>query len=224
MPRLVVSEKTLELNICAEILWRIRWLLRSRAAFWIGMKQDQEARNGLDELISNLPAGMHLALQSKSPRSWPPNQVPYRFTINDKQHDNLLRLASHRPDAVYYVFPHYNTFTKMRADSPVLLRDTYFLKVEDLRTSPRSTNRLGTHLVESRPPFALVHSSLREAKLTPALDAMRDLFGEERSSLESTLIPHIGLKEWLEELIREAQGNRRAVGQRLRGFSTFCIG
>jgi len=223
MSPLLVSEKTLELNICAEILSLIRSLSGCHGAFWIGMKQDQEAKNGLDELISNLPAGMHLALQFKAPRSRSPNHVPYRFTINDRQNDNLLRLATGRPDAAYYVFPHYNTFTRMRSNSPNLLSDTYFLRVDDLRNLSHSTNRLGTHLVETNPPIALVHSEPSTVKLTVASDMLKSLLGKEKSVLQAILVPHTWLKEWLEGLIREAEGNRRAVGQRLRGFSTFCI-
>lgn len=223
MSPLIVSEKTLELNICAEILSLIRSLPNCHAAFWIGMKQDQEARNGLDELISNLPDGMHLALQFKSPRSRPSNQMPYKFTINDKQNSSLLRLATHRPDAVYYVFPQYNTFTRMRSNSPILLSDTHFLRVEDLRMLPLSTNKLGTHVVETSPPVALIHSQLTEAKLTLASDTLRNILGKEKPALQESLIPHTRLKEWLEELIRKAEGNRRVVGQQLRGFSTFCI-
>ena len=60
MSPLRVSEKTLELNICAEILQNIRQIRGCDRAFWIGMKQDQEAGLGLDELINNVPAGMHL--------------------------------------------------------------------------------------------------------------------------------------------------------------------
>jgi len=41
MPRLQVSEKTLEINICAEILLRI--CRRYSGAFWIGMKQKQKS-------------------------------------------------------------------------------------------------------------------------------------------------------------------------------------
>ncbi len=158
MARLRISEKTLELNICAEVLQYIRHVPGCSQSFWIGMKQDQEARLGLDELIHNVPAGMHLALQFKAPNSEPQNQVPYRFTINDRQNRNLMRLASIRPDAAYYVFPHYNSFTKMRTDSPALLQDTWLLKVYDLRNLPVSTNRQGTHSVRTTPPSALVRS------------------------------------------------------------------
>lgn len=159
MSPLRVSEKTLELNICAEVLYVIRQIPGCHGGFWIGMKQQQEARLGIDELIRNIPAGMHLALQFKAPRSEPRDQIPYRFTINDKQNNNLLRLASSRPEAVYYIFPHYNTFTKMHSDSPTLLRDTWLLRVDDLRGLSNSANKLGTHMVETNPPIQAVQKA-----------------------------------------------------------------
>lgn len=223
MSPLRVSEKTLELNICAEVLTEIRSYQGCDKAFWIGMKQQQEARNGLDELISHLPAGLHLALQFKAPRSEPRDHIPYRFTINDKQNTNLLRLANRRPEAVLYVFPHYNTFTRMRSNSPHLLTDTYVLKVDDLRWLPLSTNKLGTHYVETDPPLAVIRSEPTNAKLLSIYPVLKDIFGRERDELTNMLISHQVVKEWLSELISEAKGNRLVIGQRLRGFSTFCI-
>lgn len=213
----------MELNICAEVLHFIRQIPGCSGAFWIGMKQDQEARLGIDELIHNLPTGMHLALQFKAPRSEPPNQIPYRFTINDRQNNNLLRLATSRPEAVYYIFPHYNTFIKMRSDSPTLVRDTWLLKVNDLRGLPNSVNRLGTHVVETEPPATLVHSELMNRKIVNVSETLENIFGKGYAALEGTLISHTLLKEWLGALIYEAEGNKRAIGQRLRGFSTFCV-
>ena len=198
-----------------EVLQIIRQIPRCDRAFWIGMKQDQEARLGLDELIHNVPAGMHLALQFKAPKSEPRDQIPYRFTINDRQNNNLLRLANSHPDAVYYMFPHYNTFTRMRSYSPNLLRDTYLVKVYDLRHMPPSSNRLGTHKVETNPPIAVIESEKVEVKLTLARAIFENLLGERRYKFKDILISH--------ESINEAQGNRRMLGQRLRGFSTFCI-
>ena len=223
MSPLRVSEKTLELNVGAEILRVIRLFPGCRGAFWIGMKQDQEARLGIDELIHNVPSGIHFALQFKAPRAEPPNYTPYRFTINDRQNNNLLRLAIIRPQAVHYIFPHYNTFTKMRSDSPDLLRDSWLLNVYDLWNLPSSTNRLGTHTIESDPPFALVYSEPMRLEIVNAFKALKNLFSKGYAELESTLIRHSDLRDWLRALIEEARGNKRAVGQRLRGFSTFCI-
>lgn len=223
MSPLRVSEKTLELNVCAETLIQIRSYPGCSRAFWIGMKQSQEAKNGLDELIHNLPISMHLALQFKAPKSEPRDQLPYRYTINDRQNSSLLRLAMNRPEAVYYVLAHYNTFTRMRLNSPNLLRDTYLLKVYDLRGLPASRNKLGTHKVETNPPFALVESEPIELKLVSASDLLGSVLGSESRELKDTLISHELLKEWLSGLITEAKGDKRVIGQRLRGFSTFCI-
>jgi hypothetical protein len=218
-----VSEKTLELNICAEVLQLIRQMPGCSRAFWIGMKQDQEAKLGIDELIHNLPAGMHLALQFKAPRSEPRDQIPYRFTINDKQNGNLLRLAGHRPNAVYYILPHYNTFIKMRNDAPVLGRDSWLLKVYDLRALPPSTNRQGTHKVETNPPTALVNSDPMEVKIASVSETIGSIFDRGFTELEGILLSHGIIKDWLAELIDEAYGNKLVIGQRLRGFSTFCV-
>lgn len=223
MPRLRVSEKTLELNICAEMLHAIRQFPGCDRAFWIGMKQDQEARLGVDELIHNVPMGMHLALQFKAPKSEPRDQVPYRFTINDRQNSNLLRLAGGHPDGVYYVFPHYNTFTRMRSCSPNLLGDTYCVKVDDLRGMPRSLNRHGTHKVSTNPPVAVVESDRVEVTLAPVGKILAKLLGKGGHTVKDVLIGHEPLRDWLRGLIEEAEGNKRVVGQRLRGFSTFCV-
>ena len=223
MSPLRVSEKTLELNICAEVLHAIRQIPGCNRAFWIGMKQDQEARLGIDELIHNLPTGMHLALQFKAPRSEPRDQIPYMFTINDRQNNSLLRLANNRPEAVYYIFPHYNSFAKMRLDSPTLLRDTWSLKINDLQGLPASTKRQGTHVVRTNPPTAFVRSEPIEKKIRSAIEIIEIILREGQTTLESILISHALLKQWLVDLIVEAEGNKLVVGQRLRGFSTFCI-
>lgn len=223
MSPLRVSEKTLELNICAEILASIRSLPGCSGAFWIGMKQQQEARNGIDELIQNIPNGMHLALQFKAPRSEPRDQIPYRFTINDRQNKNLLRLASRHPNAVYYLFPHYNTFTKMHSDSPILLRDTWALRVNDLMGLPRSMNSQGTHTVETTPPNAYVHSELKKYDIHKVSELIEDISQRSTAQLSEILISHSFLKEWLGELVEETESNKLVIGQRLRGFSTFCI-
>lgn len=223
MSPLRVSEKTLELNICAELLASIRSFCGCSGAFWIGMKQQQEAKLGIDELIQNIPNGMHLALQFKAPRSEPRDQIPYRFTINDRQNSNLLRLAINHPESVYYIFPHYNTFSKMRTDSPLLLSDTWLLKVHDLRGLPHSSNRQGTHMVETYPPIAHVYSDLMGFKIIRVVDFIEEFFRRGLPELSEILISHTVLKGWLGELIEEAQGNKLVVGQRLRGFSTFCI-
>jgi len=224
MRRLQVSEKTLELNVCAELLYLIRSLQGCQQTFWFGMKQDQEFRNGIDELMLNMPEGRHLALQFKAPWGTRPNQSPYRFTINDRQNRNLLRLSYNKPDSVFYILPHYNTFTKICSHSPVLLQDTYLLKVEDLRSLHTDQNQQGTHKIETEPPLAYIYSDPFEVKLANLSETLGSLLSSEKDQLAKQLISHESLKAWFRELIEEEEGNKLRIGQRLRGFSTFCIG
>ena len=218
-----VSEKTLELNIAAEILQTIRGLPGCNRAFWFGLKQDQEARWGPDEILKNVPRGYHLVLQFKSPRSQPQDTTPYNFTVNDRQNNNLLRLANARPDAVYYVFPHYNTLSRIGTDSPTLLNDTWFLRIAELNRLPLSSNRKGTHLVESMPRTVTIHhSDVYEAK-TSSLSAIKEQFSNGYNSLVNNLLDHGVLKEWIGETYVHLKGNRRSIGQLFRGFATICL-
>ena len=216
-----VSEKTLELNVGVEILNCIRGWHGGERAFWIGMKQNQEARNGIDELIDNTQGLYHLALQFKSPNSRPPDSVPYRFSINDRQHAHLLRLARTRPDAVYYVFPHYNTFLSMRMRSPDLLSDTYFARDADVDPLTPSGNAQGTHRVRTDPPVAEIYSDPVQISLKPAREVLDGFLRTSR--IEHDLVYHEALREWLRGLFEEERRNTWRIGQRLRGFSTVCL-
>ena len=80
-----VSEKSLELNVCAELLQYIRSWPGCGKALWLGLTQAQERRAGIDELISNVGVGFSLMLQFKAP--WPSSRVDdlYKFSINERQ-------------------------------------------------------------------------------------------------------------------------------------------
>lgn len=217
-----VSEKTLELNVTAEIIQLVRGLPGCDKAFWLGLKQDQEARWGMDEILSNVPRGYHMVLQFKSPKSRPQDTTPYNFTINDKQNDNLLKLARSRSNAVYYVFPHYNTLSRLSDDSPTLLSDTWFLRIADLDGLAASPNRKGTHLVESTPGSATIHSDPYKTK-TLSFRAIKEQFSNGHDSLANNLPNHEALEEWIGETYTHLQGNRRSLGQLFRGFATICF-
>ncbi len=201
----------------------VRTLYNCQKVFLFGMTQYQESQNGIDELITNLPKGRHLAFQFKAPRPRPANQLPYRYSINDRQNSNLLRLANNRPDAVYYVFPHYNTVTKIHGDLPNLMEDTYCLRVYDLHDLPPSRNMQGTHKIETDPPIAVVHSEPLKMKLMDISVIFQNIFGKDSATLQDTLISHEHMKEWLNEIIIKTRWNKRVIGQRLRGFYTLCI-
>ena len=130
--RKAVSEKSLELNICAEMLQHIRSWPGCRKALWLGLTQSQERRLGIDELIRNVGHGFSLMLQFKAP--WPTSQVDslYKFSINEQQHYALEQLAVRFPGSVFYVFPLYSEWAKANLNAPNLSRDTWLVPVSTI--------------------------------------------------------------------------------------------
>ena len=124
-----VSEKSLELNVGAELLHCIRSWPNCSKALWFGLTQAQESRKGLDEFVLNVPSDLLLMLQFKSPRAAASTDTPYIFDINLRQHHTLLRLALRFPKNVHYVFPLYREWAKTRQDAPDLARDTWLIPV-----------------------------------------------------------------------------------------------
>ena len=97
-----VSEKSLELNVCSEMLQALRGHAGYRKALWIGLTQREERQQGLDVRVRNT-AGLALMLQFKSPWATYYGDVLYKFSINKRQHEALEQLGS--PKAVFYAFP-----------------------------------------------------------------------------------------------------------------------
>ena len=146
-----VSEKSLELNVCAELLQYIRSWPGCQRALWLGLTQRQERRTGLDELIRNVGPGFSLMLQFKAP--WPSSIVDglYKFSINERQHEALEQLANRYPEAVYYVFPLYSKWLKADKHAPDLAQDTWLVPVSSMPLSlltALSTPKSGRHRVE----------------------------------------------------------------------------
>jgi hypothetical protein len=150
--RKTVSEKTLELNVSAEILDWVRTWNGGADAFWIGMKQYQEARHGLDEVLADMPNGLHLALQFMSPRTRPRDTEPYRCSINDRQNNRLVALARGRPSAVFYVFPNFNSFARIRQEVPFLSNGTVmFPAINAMSVFPARSGRHEWIATRTRP-------------------------------------------------------------------------
>ncbi len=127
-----ISEKSLELNVCMEILQRLRAYPSFRKASWVGLTQREERQQGLDAKIRNTP-GVALMLQFKSP--WATSKVDkaYTFSINREQHKTLERLGC--TDAVHYVLPLYSKWWKLDRDAPDILQDTWLVPVKCIPSS-----------------------------------------------------------------------------------------
>ena len=206
-----VSEKTLELNVCAELLQLIRTWPGCEGALWFGLTQKQERRTGLDQLIENVGPGFALMLQFKSP--WPTSIVDhlYKFSINEQQHEPLDELAAEYPESVFYVFPLYSTWNKAQTDAPDLCQDTWLLPVasvplDDLRDISRPLT--GVHRVElervDTNVVATVHSPRVIGETINAGEYFSGLASTLSGGAPRALVPHSRLRDWVQRWDQES--------------------
>ncbi|MCG8407729.1 MAG: hypothetical protein MI923_21225 [Phycisphaerales bacterium] len=123
-----VSEKTLELNVSAELLGIFR-KKHDKKAYLRGLTQAEENAEGVDVFVRLSPRTVLYALQFKAPKN-SDDGWPYRFTINEEQHRLLYDLTRLQMNSVYYVFPCYAQPQKVYSHAPRLLKDTYMVPVE----------------------------------------------------------------------------------------------
>jgi hypothetical protein len=219
-----VSEKTLEINISAELLAIIRQWPGCENSYWLGMKQWEEADSGLDELLENGPAGSYLGIQFKAPWASRPDTNPYRYTLNELQQENLLNLAR-GGRSVYYLFPNFNTVSRLIRAAPQLLEHTYVVSPErigHLGDRPRRRHRVEcyepTGQIDVRSPVHIssnptANEFFRQAGLPTSVSRLlRGL----------KLLTQEEMKSWLLNTIRIGYETRR-VGQLLRGFSAVGL-
>ncbi len=123
MARRIVTEKTLELNISAEILRFVRQFYKR--AYLEGPSTRQERWRAYDSKTRGISRGKYIIFQIKSPwREYPPST----FSVNIRQLSILRRRSQQHPNGVWYLFPPYQTFKKIWLNSPNLLENTYFVR------------------------------------------------------------------------------------------------
>ena len=112
--RRFVHEKTLELNLSAEVLVLIRSV--HPTAYLIGMTQERENRNGIDSAIQAMgtPLG---AIQYKAALR-PKSKKEYWFSVHANQLKHLHTLETYFPGRVAYFLPRVNTKHDLRTNSP----------------------------------------------------------------------------------------------------------
>ena len=126
-----VSEKSLELNVGAEILDQMRNGMGMTKAYLRGLTQREEKREGVDFFLRLGPQVRFFAFQFKAPTG-NSDGSPYRYTIQKDQHEALFDLAQSASNTVFYVFPHYVTVMKLQQDVPSLMNDTWLLSVDQM--------------------------------------------------------------------------------------------
>jgi hypothetical protein len=132
-----LSEKTLELNICAQLH---RAVHPRFSLFWFGLTQRQEARMGFDActklggrlLIFQFKASNHLLKGGAR-----------KFQLEHQQMLALQRLAGARRRSIFYAFPLVGN-TRELGKNPDLLGRTWLLDVSQLPTMAAPTKKDGT--------------------------------------------------------------------------------
>lgn len=180
-----VSEKSLELNVGAELLLLMRWRWGMSRAYLRGLTQREESQEGVDFFVQLPPGTRIFAFQFKAPKGRREGQ-PYRFTIQRRQHEMLSQLAAGSPGNVFYVLPYYVSPAKLQRHVPCLLRDTWFLPVGSMQgNDPFGT--YGTRTVRCVRGLASINPDyeLRGAgELEPGDGIPHRLFAEWYASIE----------------------------------------
>jgi len=130
-----VSEKSLELNVGAELLTLLRGPWGMPKAYLRGLTQREERQEGVDFFAQLDPDTRLFAFQFKAPKG-AFDGVPYRYTLVRDQHQALFALAQNAPNSVFYVFPFYVRPEKLQQDVPNLLQDTWLLDIGAMPTNP----------------------------------------------------------------------------------------
>lgn len=157
----MVTEKTLELNITAELLDYFR--LFDPTCFFKGLTLWQEGVLGYDEsLVQGGTVSELLFFQFKAQR----RGIPYFWINNNRNRDqhNLLLNIALVPRSVFYVFPLFNTDQDVADSSPNLLQETYFADILDIGPLTPRWHRAEIDPLTLR---ATIQSEPKKVKLIP---------------------------------------------------------
>lgn len=159
-----LSEKTLELNICAQVSSH----LRGRAKpFWFGLTQKQEAKAGFDACTKL--NGRLLIFQFKASNNVLKNG-DRKFLAPHYQMSALSRVAGSMARSVFYAFPLVGNTLEIKRN-PDLLAQTELLDVCRLAAIGQPTKKdgmlrlNGCHNIYVRKGSATIHSDPVETSL-----------------------------------------------------------
>lgn len=188
-----VSEKTLELNVGAEILSLLRRWFHPKA--WLrGLTQAEERVEGADFFAVLPPRTGILAFQFKAPLRARGRQdiPPYDFRLNRDQHAVLFPLARSHPRSVLYALPFFRGVSKLEAAAPTLLSETWFLRTWDVKLAHFGTQK--TCRVSCVPGTASINPEIPLHRLEWESPAARDLVAP---------APVERFREWYDEVFRQ---------------------
>jgi hypothetical protein len=203
-----VSEKTVELNVCAQVP-----ALAGQRLLWFGVTQKQERKLGFDAAVRL--NGRVLLFQFKA-SNWTLSGGERRFQVSHDQLRALRRqLKAHRR-TVFYAFPMIGETAEIGANAGDFLSTTWLVDVADLDTLREPTRRDGRprltkrHYVDLRPPRAVFHSEPTDVEVLNA----RSFFEEGMPGADGLAVTHEpSARETRPDLAALARAMRRhAVG------------
>lgn len=150
-----ISEKSLELNVGAELLNLMRGPWSMPKAYLRGLTQREERQQGVDFFVQLSSTARIFAFQFKAPKG-SHDGTPYRYTLVREQHDILHALAQGFPNAVFYVLPFYAAHQKLQRDVPNLIQDTWLLPIAPMAT-PLVFGTRKTRVMRCQPGSAAVN-------------------------------------------------------------------
>lgn len=164
-----LSEKTLELNICAQMSARLN---PHQNLLWFGLTQKQEARAGFDAcaklrgrlLVFQFKASNHVLMSGKR-----------RFLAPHHQFVALKAISGSSARSVFYAFPMIGNTLEVKKN-PDLLQQTWLLdlaiapSLSPPTTTSGSPRKNGCHNVYVSPGKVEIHSDPVQATLINASD------------------------------------------------------
>ena len=209
-----LSEKTIELNFCAQLNEFL-----SRRLFWFGLTQLQEFNAGYD--VFTRVGGVLLVLQFKA-SNYLLATGRRRFYAPHPQLSKLRTLGTRRPRSVFYVFPSLGSTMEMSASSD-LIAQTQLLDAGSIPTTvgpptkkDGNLRKNGVHYIDVGPGVATIHSEPTDVPLTSARAVLET---RPRSILRRVVAPELrgdvrrdddGDGAWLRDVRRAV--SRSALG------------
>ena len=173
-----LSEKTIELNVCAQINQNL-----GRRILWFGLTQAQEAKAGFDAAMQL--NGRVLIFQFKASNKIMRRTGARRFYLEHQQLQTLLNRVQGFRRSVFYVFPLIGNTYELNQANGDLYNNTRLLDVSNLPNPfPQPTtnsfpSRLRSnqiHYADVTPPIVTIHSDPVTVKTESLNDVVKSNF------------------------------------------------
>lgn len=155
-----ISEKTVELNLCAQITKHFKGRI-----IWFGLTQAQEARSGFD--AATKLGGLLILFQFKASNKTMKRTGARRFYLEHSQLEKLIGQVNGYRRSVFYVFPMIGNTLELSHSHGDFFNCTWLLDLCSLpdpfpppttNTTPMRFRKNQLHYADILPPNAIIHS------------------------------------------------------------------